>query len=55
MAEHLLDRMLESYFTNVERYLGVVGDYIDRGPLSKGVVDYIIRLKNVKSYFVGRT
>ena len=24
-----------------------VGDYIDRGPQSKGVVDYIIRLKNL--------
>ena len=29
MAEHLLDRMLESYFTNIDRYFGAVGEYVD--------------------------
>jgi uroporphyrinogen decarboxylase len=29
LAERLLDNMLHSYFTNIDRYFGAVGEYID--------------------------
>jgi uroporphyrinogen decarboxylase len=29
LAERLLDNMLESYFTNIDRYFGAVGEFID--------------------------
>jgi len=41
--ERLLDKI--NLDLTVDRLL-FVGDYIDRGPRSKGVVDYIIRLKD---------
>lgn len=42
-----LERLIEKINPDLERDLLLfVGDYIDRGPSSKGVVDYIIRLKN---------
>ncbi len=43
--EHL-KRLLEGVAPDLERdRLVFIGDYIDRGPDSRGVVDYIIRLK----------
>ncbi|MFZ5448982.1 MAG: metallophosphoesterase family protein [Thermodesulfobacteriota bacterium] len=43
-----LERLLEKIKPDLQRdRLLFVGDYIDRGPSSKGVVDYIIRLKNL--------
>jgi serine/threonine protein phosphatase 1 len=42
----LLERLLEEIQPDLERdRLVFIGDYIDRGPQSKGVVDYVIRLK----------
>ena len=42
-----LERLLDKITPDLtEDRLLFVGDYIDRGPRSKGVVDYIIRLKN---------
>ncbi len=41
-----LERLLDQINPDLTRDgLVFVGDYIDRGPRSKGVVDYIIRLK----------
>jgi serine/threonine protein phosphatase 1 len=43
-----LERLMEKINPDLERdRLLFVGDYIDRGPRAKGVVDYIIRLKNL--------
>jgi serine/threonine protein phosphatase 1 len=43
-----LERLMEKINPDLSRdRLVFVGDYIDRGPQSKGVVDYIIRLKNL--------
>jgi serine/threonine protein phosphatase 1 len=43
-----LERLLEKINPDLERdRLLFVGDYIDRGPRAKGVVDYIIHLKNL--------
>jgi serine/threonine protein phosphatase 1 len=43
-----LERLMEKINPDLQRdRLVFVGDYIDRGPSSKGVVDYIIRLKNL--------
>jgi serine/threonine protein phosphatase 1 len=43
-----LERLMEKINPDLQRArLLFVGDYIDRGPRSKGVVDYIIRLKNL--------
>ena len=42
-----LERLLESVNPDLTRdRLVFIGDYIDRGPDSKGVVDYIIRLRS---------
>jgi serine/threonine protein phosphatase 1 len=42
-----LERLLDKINPDLTKdRLLFVGDYIDRGPRSKGVVDYIIRLKN---------
>ena len=42
-----LERLLDKINPDLTRdRLLFVGDYIDRGPRSKGVVDYIIRLKD---------
>jgi serine/threonine protein phosphatase 1 len=42
-----LERLLDKINPDLSRdRLVFVGDYIDRGPQSKGVVDYIIRLQN---------
>jgi serine/threonine protein phosphatase 1 len=42
-----LERLMDKINLDLTRDgLVFVGDYIDRGPRSKGVVDYIIRLKN---------
>jgi serine/threonine protein phosphatase 1 len=41
-----LQRLLEEVNPDLHRHkLVFIGDYIDRGPNSRGVVDYIIRLK----------
>jgi serine/threonine protein phosphatase 1 len=41
-----LERLLEEINPDLERHkLVFIGDYIDRGPNSRGVVDYIIRLQ----------
>jgi serine/threonine protein phosphatase 1 len=43
-----LERLLDEVQPDLTRNrLLFIGDYIDRGPRSKGVVDYIIRLKNL--------
>ena len=43
-----LERLLDKINPDLTRdRLLFVGDYIDRGPQSKEVVDYIIRLKNL--------
>jgi serine/threonine protein phosphatase 1 len=43
-----LERLLEKINPDLTQdRLVFVGDYIDRGPESRGVVDYIIRLKNL--------
>jgi len=43
-----LERLMEKINPDLERdRLLFVGDYIDRGRSSKGVVDYILRLKNL--------
>jgi serine/threonine protein phosphatase 1 len=42
-----LERLMEKINPDLTRdRLVFIGDYIDRGPQPKGVVDYIIRLKN---------
>jgi serine/threonine protein phosphatase 1 len=42
-----LERLMDKINPDLNRdRLVFVGDYIDRGPQSKDVVDYIIRLKN---------
>jgi serine/threonine protein phosphatase 1 len=44
----LLERFMEQVKPELTRdRLVFMGDYIDRGPQSKGVVDYIIRLQNL--------
>ncbi len=44
----LLERLLEELKPDLDRdRLVFMGDYIDRGPQPKGVVDYVIRLKNL--------
>ena len=41
-----LERLMEKINPDLQRdRLLFVGDYIDRGPRAKGIVDYIIRLK----------
>jgi serine/threonine protein phosphatase 1 len=43
-----LERLMDKISPDLERErLVFVGDYIDRGPESPGVVDYIVRLKNL--------
>jgi serine/threonine protein phosphatase 1 len=43
-----LERLMEKINPDLQQdQLLFVGDYIDRGPHSKGVVDYIIHLKNL--------
>ncbi len=43
-----LERLMEKIKPDLEKdQLVFMGDYIDRGPNSKGVVDYILRLKNL--------
>jgi len=43
-----LERLLEQIQPDLEKdQLVFMGDYIDRGPESKGVVDYVLRLKNL--------
>jgi serine/threonine protein phosphatase 1 len=43
-----LERLMEKISPDLSRdRLLFVGDYIDRGPQSRGVVDYIIRLQNL--------
>jgi serine/threonine protein phosphatase 1 len=43
-----LERLMEKINPDLQQdRLLFVGDYIDRGPQSKGVVDYLIRLKNL--------
>jgi serine/threonine protein phosphatase 1 len=43
-----LERLLDKISPDLSRdRLVFVGDYIDRGPQCKGVVDYVIRLKNL--------
>jgi|UniRef100_A0A7C3SK59 serine/threonine protein phosphatase 1 len=43
-----LERLLEAVNPDLHRHrLVFIGDYIDRGPNSKGVVDFIIRLKKL--------
>jgi serine/threonine protein phosphatase 1 len=42
-----LERLMEKIQPDLEKdQLVFMGDYIDRGPNSKGVVDYILRLRN---------
>jgi len=42
-----LERLMEKIEPDLEKdQLVFMGDYIDRGPHSKGVVDYILRLRN---------
>jgi serine/threonine protein phosphatase 1 len=42
-----LERLMEQIKPDLEKdQLVFMGDYIDRGPNSKGVVDYVLRLKN---------
>jgi serine/threonine protein phosphatase 1 len=42
-----LERLMEKIAPDLEQdRLVFMGDYIDRGPQSKGVVDYVLRLKN---------
>jgi serine/threonine protein phosphatase 1 len=42
-----LERLMEKIEPDLEKdRLVFMGDYIDRGPHSKGVVDYVLRLKN---------
>lgn len=44
----LLERLLDKLSPDLARTrLVFMGDYIDRGPRSKGVVDYVLRLKNL--------
>ncbi len=44
----LLERLMEKLRPDLERdQLVFMGDYIDRGPRPKGVVDYVLRLKNL--------
>lgn len=43
----LMDIIERKYSQDVKKYV-FVGDYIDRGPDSKGVVDYIIHLSKVR-------
>lgn len=44
----LLERLLEQIAPDLDRdQLIFMGDYIDRGPRSQGVVDYVLRLKNL--------
>jgi serine/threonine protein phosphatase 1 len=43
-----LERLLEEVNPDLHRYkLVFIGDYIDRGPNSRGVVDYIINLRKM--------
>jgi serine/threonine protein phosphatase 1 len=42
-----LERLMEKIKPDLEKdQLVFMGDYIDRGPHSKGVVDYVLRLRN---------
>ena len=46
----LLERLLDKLHPDLNRdQLFFMGDYIDRGRQSKGVVDYVLRLKNQAS------
>ena len=43
-----LERLMDRITPDLQRdRLVFVGDYIDRGPQSRGVVDYLVRLKNL--------
>jgi serine/threonine protein phosphatase 1 len=43
----LLKRLMDKLAPDLDRtQLVFMGDYIDRGPRSKGVVDYVLRLRN---------
>lgn len=42
-----LKKLIERVHLKPDDKLVLLGDYIDRGPDSKGVVDYLIRLKNL--------
>lgn len=43
-----LERLMDKIKPDLEKDQVVfMGDYIDRGPCSKGVVDYVLRLKNL--------
>ena len=43
-----LDAMLDRLSPTADDHLVFVGDYIDRGPDSKGVIDRLIRLKEIQ-------
>ncbi|MDG1363464.1 MAG: metallophosphoesterase family protein, partial [Akkermansiaceae bacterium] len=41
-----LEKMIEIIKPTPEDHLIFVGDYVDRGPNSKGVIDFLINIKN---------